>query len=605
MTKNIENADDLLLEPLAAYKNHYAKTFTDRCNAYFDGLLAQSGVNAEENRRTVRAYDAERKRAAELEGKLGKYRALKGLLVFGIVLGAVLFAAGIASLFGRDVLAIVLLLVLGAALVALSSWLYAGKIKPLLKQTEEKRRQRQAKAEELLAAAWKQTEPLNALFEGDVTKRLIRQTVPKIVLDDYFDMRRYDYLNGKYGYGKDDDPASSTLGILTGEIEGNPFAVERDLVCRMGSQTYTGSIVIHWTTTHTDSKGNLVTEHHSQTLTASVVKPKPFYSTGTRLLYGNDAAPDLHFTRTPAHAEDLGEKERERKIKQGTKRIRRKQREAMEAGGSFTGMGNEEFDVLFGALDRDNEVQFRLLFTPLAQKNLLALLKDAEGYGDDFRMIKDGCMNYILSEHSALWDMDENGNRYRSYSVDIARRRFLDFQEQYFRSFYFDLAPLLSIPLYTQQKPREYLYKDSYPRMFTQRETEYAVNRLDAAVFAPATAATQSILKTAFLAREGESDCVRVTANAYEAHQRIDHVSQFGGDGYMHDIPVPWVEYLPVSDTRTVKLKRLGLTEREFYREAREGKYRDALQKYIASGYSHGILCCVTDGADTGFDETW
>ena len=31
-------------------------------------------------------------------------------------------------------------------------------------------------------------------------------------------------------------------------------------------------------------------------------------------------------------------------------------------------MANNEFDALFNGDDRDNEVEFRLLFTPLAQK---------------------------------------------------------------------------------------------------------------------------------------------------------------------------------------------------------------------------------------------
>ncbi len=606
MSENERGTDDLLLEPLSAYKNHYEQAFRENCNRYFDGLAEQSGVNAEENRRTVSAYQAEMRKAARLGERLSRYRGLKGFLIFLMVLGAILAVSGALALVGKNLIAGIALLLSGIALVAVGASVYAAKIKPLLKQTEEKQRKLQQKADELLQEAWKQMQPLNELFEGDVTKKLIRETAPLLKLDDYFDVRRYDYLNGKYGYGKYDDPDASTLGVLTGEIVGNPFVEDRELIHRMGVQTYTGSIVIHWTTTHTDSKGNRVTDHHSQTLTASVTKPKPFYHAETRLIYGNEAAPDLHFTRRPAHAEDLSEKERARKVKAGGKKIRKRQKEAMEAGGGFTGMGNEEFDVLFGALDRDNEVQFRLLFTPLAQKNLLALIKDEEGYGDDFRMEKDGCLNYIFSEHSAQWDMRENRTRYRSYSIDDARAKFLDFNERYFRSLYFDLAPLLSIPLYQQQKPREYIYQENYPRMFTRKETEFAVNNMDVSCFAPLTAATACILKTNFLSRDGKSDRVRVTANAYEAFDRVDYVSRMGGDGYMHEVPVHWVEYLPVSETRVVKMKEIGLSDRDFLSAAKGGKYQAAMQKYGGGfGYGHGILCCVVDEDDTDFDAVW
>lgn len=52
-------------------------------------------------------------------------------------------------------------------------------------------------------------------------------------------------------------------------------------------------------------------------------------------------------------------------------------------------MGDAEFDVLWGATDRDHEVEFRLLFTPLAKKQLLDLMKDKEiAYGDNFNFFK-------------------------------------------------------------------------------------------------------------------------------------------------------------------------------------------------------------------------
>ncbi len=596
--------DDLILEPFTAYKTEYESKFRQNCEEYFDGLVGRSGIDPEENRRTVASYRAQNRLIEQISGLLSRYRGLKGLHIFLIVLGAVLLAAGIFLLVRGENLTGAVLLAVGVLFVVLFPVLLAKVILPRLRQNEEKRQKMQAKADEILRKAWEQMAPLNALFEGNVTKKLIHKTVPLLFLDDNFNVRRYDYLNGKYGYGRDDDPETSTVGILTGEIVGNPFVVDRTLVHTLGTYTYTGSIEIFWTTTHTDSEGHLVTEHHSQTLTASVTKPKPYYSERTRLIYGNEAAPDLHFSRRPAHVEDLSEKERERKIKKGTKAIRKKQAETVGGAGAFTEMGNEEFDVLFGALDRDNEVQFRLLFTPLAQKNLLALLTDEEGYGDDFEMTKAGCLNYIRSEHSAKWDMEEDRSRYFSFSLDDSRAKFLDFNGQYFRSLYFDLAPLLSIPLYQQHKPHEYIYRESYPRYFTRQETEYAVNSLGAAAFAHPSAATQSILKTNFLSRDGKSDRVRVTANAYRAVDRVDLVPVFGGDGQMHEVPVNWVEYLPVSNTKVVKMKEIGLSDRDFFAAAESGEYRSAIAKHGGEkyGYRHGILCCIVPEEDTAFD---
>ncbi len=595
---------DEILEPLKAYKTKYEGEFRRNCEEYFDGLVKQSGIDATENKKTVSAYNAQMQLVEESKRQLSRYKALRALFIAMIAIGAVLLIAAIVCFVADDMTAGGILCAVGGVLIAAGIGLLIGVALPRIRENEKKREARQQKANELMEQAWKQMAPLNALFENTVTKKLIEKTVPLIRLDDFFNVRRYDYLNGKYGYAASEDPERSTIGILTGEIVGNPFVVDRVLVESMGSCTYTGSIVITWETYETDSEGHPITVHHSETLTASVTRPKPYYSEQTRLVYGNEAAPDLHFSRSPAHVEDLSEKAREGRVKRGAKKIRKKQEKALERGGSFTEMGNQEFDVLFGALDRDNDVQFRLLFTPLAQKNLLALLTDGEGYGDDFSMRKVGCLNYISSEHSAQWDMEERRERYYSYSVDGARNLFLTFNGEYFKSLYFDLAPLLSIPLYQQHKPHEYIYREEFPRNFTVQESEYAVNRMDATAFAPPYAATPSILKTSLAAKDGKSDRLVVTANAYRAVPHTEFVSVFGGDGFFHSVPVDWVEYVPIQSNTIVEMKELGLSDREFFREANSGVYRVAMEKYgkRAFGYNHGILCCVVSGDDRGFD---
>ena len=201
--------------------------------------------------------------------------------------------------------------------------------------------------------------------------------------------------------------------------------------------------------------GKRVARTRTQVLTASVVKPKPFFNEGTRLIYGNEAAPQLSFSREPSHAERMDEDDLERHVRRGSRKIRRKAKKNSAKG--FTEMGNEEFDVLFGALDRDNEVEFRLLFTPLAQKNLLTLMKGGSPFGDDFAFDKDKCINIIRSEHSQNWDFESPSERYFTYDVDLCKDLFVKLNTEDFKHIFFDLAPLLSIPLYQQHKPHEYI----------------------------------------------------------------------------------------------------------------------------------------------------
>ncbi len=597
--------DDILLEPLKAYKEIYERQFDENAINYFEGLVKKSGIDREGNRKTVAEHKKETATAAAIDKKLSSHKALRGFLIFLAVAGFILLGVGIYLLATGDRLAGPILLCVGAALAVSTIVVCVKVLSPKIKRHEADLQLHRDKANALLKEAWSQMLALNTLFESNATKTLIETTVPLIKIDDNFDMRRYDYLSGKYGFGDNGDNASSTIAVLTGEILGNPFVVDRELVCKMGTATYTGSIIIHWTTTYRDSNGNTRTQSHSQTLTASVTKPKPYYSNQTRLIYGNEAAPDLTFSHEPTHAEDMSDKKLESTVKSGAKRIRKMQSKQMKSGGStFTEMGNSEFDVLFNATDRNNEVQFRLLFTPLAQKNMLALMKDDYAYGDDFYFTKNGCLNFISSEHSQNWDLDTYYTRYQSYDIDDSLDKFLSFNRNYFKSLYFELAPLLCIPLYQQHKPKEYIYMNSYPRNYTSYEAEYTVNKLGQDYFKSPYSATNSILKTSFINKDGKSDNVRVTAYSYKAEDRVDFVSVFGGDGRMHAVPVHWTEYIPISQDSDVKMKQLDMTDKQFNDKLNDSDFKAALDRHSAARvFAHSILCCLAKPVDLSFDS--
>ncbi|MCM1306509.1 MAG: hypothetical protein NC037_06705 [Bacteroides sp.] len=598
--------DDILLEPLKAYKDVYEKKFDENAKNYFKSLVGQSAIDVAKNRETVAEHKKELSVLNELTRKLSGQKALRGFLIFLAVGGFVMLGIGIYFLVIVSTTMGAILTPIGAALAIVTIAVTATVLKSKIQKLQEECQTQDKIANDLKTEAWRQMAPLNALFESNVTKKLIEETVPLIQIDDNFNMRRYDYLSGKYGFGDNADNRRSTIAILTGEILGNPFVVDRELVQSVGSETYTGTLVITWTTTYRDNEGHTHTQHHSQTLVASVTKPKPVYSTQTRLIYGNEAAPDLTFSHSPSHAERMSEKELESKVKSGAKKIERKQNKQLDNDRSnFTGMGNEEFDVLFGALDRDNEVQFRLLFTPLAQRNMLSLMKDKEtSFGDDFHFYKSKCLNYISSEHSRNWDLDTDYSRYQSYDVDDAFNRFMAFNRNYFKSLYFDLAPLMSIPLYQQHKPREYIYMDVYPRNYTSYESEYAVNKMGQNMFSNSLSRTQSILKTSFLKKDGKSDELQVTAHSFTTEDRVELVPTLGGDGHMHAVPVHWLEYIPVQRESRVKLKQLDMSDKQFGNRLNEDKFKSTLYKFGgAHSFSHGLLCSLVGDGDLSFDR--
>jgi hypothetical protein len=305
------------------------------------------------------------------------------------------------------------------------------------------------------------------------------------------------------------------------------------------------------------------------------------------LLYGAQAAPDLTFSRRAAHHERLSEKEVERRVRAGERELLKRAEESTMEGGDFREMTNTEFDVLFGALDRTDEVEFRLMYTPLAQCNTVDLLRSTSGFGDDFDFYKRGRLNCIVSEHAAGWNMNTSVSNYVSHSVELSRSKFQGFNESFFKSVYFDFAPLMAVPAY-QEEPCYSLREPYADRSnYTEYEHESLVNALGARRFAPHDAATESILKTSFAGKDGKTDRITVTAHAFAAFDRVDFIPRMGGDGRLHNVPVPWVEYIPTARETAVAVSGTDRTERSFCEVA---------GRYPAGGvHFHGLYAYLLD----------
>lgn len=537
--------DDSLLEFTTAYKSVYKDKFKLNCNDYFDGLVEKAGVDADANRQTAKLYRKTQAEADKLNEQLGNKKALRTFL---IILTVILFIAAIITVFmavSRTYLFFIGTAFALAGAVALLVVVFKV-INPKIKNVSKAHSEKAEKAAALKNQCMEQLAPLFALYNNFCTFQLIEKTIPLFKFDRNYNMKRYGYFRGKYGLEYNASNDKSTLDIFSGEINGNPFFMQKELDMTMGSETYYGSLVIHWTVTVRDSNGRYRTVTRTQTLHASVTKPKPFYGRYTRLVYANDAAPDLSFSHQPMHWEKLSEKELASKVRSGQKKIQKLAEKDVKRGGGFTEMGNPEFDVLFGATDRDNEVQFRLLFTPLAQKNMLNLMKDPDPYGDDFAFNKRKRINYVASQHSQNFDYSVNTSQFISYDVDLCKLRFMEYNEGFFRSLYFDFAPLMSVPLYQQYKPVEYIYEHEYESNYTMYEAEVLANRLDISLLRHPATKTETILNAHISKKTGDSDVITIDAYSFDAQQETDFIPVFGGDGRTHMVPVNWINYVPL-----------------------------------------------------------
>lgn len=549
-----------LLEPLKFYETTGRTLHEENTKQFFDELLARSGVDAEQNRATVKAYKAEVAHANTVSKRISKYKTLRVLLILAIILGAVLALVSIPQFSVSVGLAIALLLG-GVAVIVGSILLIVKKINPVIKSATEQMEAHEAKATKLREEAMAQMAPLNALFDDWDAVTLTEKTLPEISFDRHFTKGNETFFVGAHDFIDRQTGESSMTDTLSGRFREDPFLFCRRLVHRMGTKTYHGTRTISWTETYRDSKGHLRTRRRTQTLHASVTKPYPEFHTETYLCYGSQAAPDLSFSREPQHSERLDKKELARKIRAGEKRLQKVAEDALEDGRHFQEMANTEFEVLFGAINRDNEMQFRLMYTPLGQRNTMDLLTSKAGYGDDFRFVKRKRCNLIVSEHAQVWHMNASATRYYSYDVDETKNKFVSLNNEFFKSVFFDLAPVLSIPAYIEEPCAALEPIEEYDANFPYYEHEVMANAVGYEQFVHPNSATQAILKTRLARKQSDTDEVAVTAHSYATAERLDVVSVFGGDGRFHNVPVPWVEYLPLEKTSTMRVSPAGDTE--------------------------------------------
>lgn len=504
--------DSMIYNPLEEYESRIKDLHSDNVDKFFEALVEQSKVDIEENRETVRQYNTYKENLVDLKKKCNLYRVLRVFLIITLVL---------------------------IPLVVL-------KITPKIRGLREDVELADKKIEELLAAAYQQMAPLNRLFTDRDALNIIESTIPLLSFDSCFSAKREINMKTNFDFCEQNEGEQSTIDVLSGEYNENPFLFENKVIHTMGTETYHGYKDISWTETYRDSNGKLQTRTKTQRLEATVEKPKPFFHTQVVLSYGSQGGPELCFNRDASHLHQKSEKSIERFIKQGEKKLKRKTDQAIHQNQEFTSMSNSEFEVLFDALNRNNEVQFRTLFTPLAQTNMVDLILSKTAYGDDFHFIKANRMNTIISEHSQGRPINLFPRDYTSYSFDMIQENFKNKNADFFKAVYFDFAPVLAIPVYQERPVHSLQPIPDLSQLYSHKECEALANAVDYRYVVHPNTKTQAILKSQFVHSKGNMDKTCITAFSYDIIQRVDYVSVRGGDGYYHDVQVPWDEYIPL-----------------------------------------------------------
>jgi len=542
-------------EPVLQYERIFKGAHDTNVKSFLDDLIEKHDIDRNKNRETVAEIKLENLENDKISRSINFQTQLRKTLIFVIVFVSVVFILVTINVANFGFQKNNSILCIGAgSLSTLLILLDRLKIRPRLNDTIMKKDESDARIESLKEKAWEQLSPINNHFYDGMCADLFSKTIPLITVDRMFDNRRFDCMVSNFGLDVSKEKNRSTLFVQSGEMNGNPFFFCDDLVQEMGEETYTGSLRIRWKTKK--RVGNrVITKEHTQTLRARVTKPKPYYYEEPYLVFANEAAPDLTFSRKRSYTHDLSGKERESTVQKISRKLAKASSKSIFKGENYTTMGNSEFEVLWGAHDRDQEVQFRLLFTPLAQNQLTKILKDSDiGYGDDFDFYKVKKINYVHPEHLEEFEVNVKPEDFMRYDMDELYSNFVHYNHEFFKHIYFTFAPIFAIPIYQQTVTKEYIYKDLYDSYVSFYEHEKVVNRMNPDDFNHPDSATHNILKTKLVKSENHTDTVEVTSHGFAQAERIDYVRVRGGDGRTHRVPVHWIEYIPVEQTREVEI---------------------------------------------------
>lgn len=472
-------------DPLTAYIKVFRDRFKNVAENTFAELATEAKVDTEANRMTCKQIYSTERSLATAKTRLNRWYGVC-ILLWLILIGCVVaFFAMYQTLDTQGFIAI------GITLIITIILLYF-KVRPQLKKLKGEEKRLTETVDKLKNEAWEQMSPLNRLYDGDILTRMMSQTIPRLEFDPYFTTQRLADLKNTYGWDDSFNKERSVIYSLSGLINGNPFVICRTRKMEMSSKTYHGSKIIYWTEYQRSVNGKYLTVHRSEVLCASVTAPYPKYVEKTRLIYGNTAAPDLIFYRKQS---DLANKVGTLAYKRKKRSLRKKARDLTNA--DFAMMTNEDFEVAFNTSNRNNNQQFALLFTPLAQENILKLLKDnVVGFGDDFNFDKHEMINTIVSNHMQELNLNMDPEQYRNFDYEKAKADFYAINARYFRAIYFNLAPLLCIPMYQQIRPQHDIYGHDMQRHSAFWEHEALANFWGQDHFKHPDCVTDCILKT-------------------------------------------------------------------------------------------------------------
>jgi hypothetical protein len=202
---------------------------------------------------------------------------------------------------------------------------------------------------------------------------------------------------------------------------------------------------------------------------------------------------------------------------------------------------NVDFDINFPCI-RSNDAQFRLLFSPLAQKEIVNLVVAQH---HPYTVSKDKDINIVLSHFANELSTAFDSSLLVQYDFEVLKQAFHDFTFNFFKNIYFALAPTLCIPLYQQFGYQKHL--NDIKSGVSNLEVETFVNHIDPHLINHPESDTDNLIRVQ--SSGNKSGIQQIISDTFKLFNAIIPTTVHGIHVGTRIINVPITEFHPRSRT--------------------------------------------------------
>jgi hypothetical protein len=205
---------------------------------------------------------------------------------------------------------------------------------------------------------------------------------------------------------------------------------------------------------------------------------------------------------------------------------------------------NIDFDINFPCV-RSNDAEFRLLFTPLAQKEIINLVV-AQRHA--YTVNKSKNINIALSHFANELSTAFDSSLLVQYDFEVLKQVFHDFTFNFFKNIYFALAPFLCIPLYQQFGYQKHL--NDIKSGISNLEVETFINHIDPHLINHPESDTDNLIRVT--SSDDKSHIQQIVSNTFKLIHNMIPTPVRGVHVGTRIINVPITEFHPRSRTTYV-----------------------------------------------------